>query len=773
MKKNKNISPAFKELSKIGVFAGLCVGLSTPVLANTTASDSKPVKRVDSQKQDEQTLVVSADMPSLYVPQTLADPKFSRPLADTTRTVTVIPEKVMQEQRATTLTDALKNVAGAGAFFAGENGTSNTGDAIIMRGVDTSSSIYVDGIRDTSAATRDTFNTSSVEVIKGPSGSDYGRSAPSGSINMVTKKPTLTNSLDGSLSYGSASNRRATFDYNQMVNDNSALRLNIMADKGNDITRDKVGHEKYGFAPSMAFGLDTPTRLYLDYVHIHQHNTPDGGIPTIGLPGYSAPQGNEALNSAGKVDRHNFYGTNSDFDDATTDRATMRFEHDFSDTITLRNTTRWAQNRQRYLHTAIMGGANNIQTNESTNPHDWTWARLANTRDFSNKILTNQTNLTARFATGSIKHDVSSGVEFTRETQTNWGLNAITPLPVNIYSPNSDISSANLSRNGADATGTTKTLGIYAFDTLELTDKFEVNGGVRLDHYRTDYRSATACGGSGRNAVACPTEASAGTPITTVDTGKSGDLFNWKAGALYHLTQEGNLYINYGVSQQPPGGNNFQLANGGAGNSANRSDFKPQKAATAELGTKWNLMDSHLLMTAALFRTDIKNDVEQDANASTYSQVGRKRVQGYELTVSGDITEKWHALAGYTLQNASIEEGSAVNNDGSKYLSYTPRHAFTAWTTYQVTPDLLAGAGARYIGSMHRGRDGAVGTPNKVDSYWVADAMVGYRVNRTLDLQLNMTNLFNTHYVQSINKSGYRYFPGAERSWMLTANLHF
>ncbi len=85
---------------------------------------------------------------------------------------------MIKDQGVTNLTDALKNVPGVGAFYAGENGSSTTGDAIFMRGVDTSNSIYVDGIRDIGSVTRDTFNTQQVEVIKGPAGTDYGRSAP-------------------------------------------------------------------------------------------------------------------------------------------------------------------------------------------------------------------------------------------------------------------------------------------------------------------------------------------------------------------------------------------------------------------------------------------------------------------------------------------------------------------------------------------------------------------------------------------------------------------
>lgn len=89
------------------------------------------------------------------------------------------------------------------------------------------------------------------------------------------------------------------------------------------------------------------------------------------------------------MDTHNFYGTNSDYDDSTTDTATMRFEHDLSDSTTIRNTTRWSRIKQDYLMTAVMGGASNI-TQPTSGVDTWTWSRLANTKDVSNKILTNQ-----------------------------------------------------------------------------------------------------------------------------------------------------------------------------------------------------------------------------------------------------------------------------------------------------------------------------------------------------------------------------------------------
>lgn len=230
MENNRNF-PA-RQFHSLTFFAGLCIGI-TPVAQALAA---------EGQANADDTLVVEASTPSLYAPQQSADPKFSRPVADTTRTMTVISEQVIKDQGATNLTDALKNVPGVGAFFAGENGNSTTGDAIYMRGADTSNSIYIDGIRDIGSVSRDTFNTEQVEVIKGPSGTDYGRSAPTGSINMISKQPRNDSGIDASASIGSAWFRRGTLDVNQVIGDTTAVRLNVMGEKRTmpDATKSKM-----------------------------------------------------------------------------------------------------------------------------------------------------------------------------------------------------------------------------------------------------------------------------------------------------------------------------------------------------------------------------------------------------------------------------------------------------------------------------------------------------------------------------------------------------
>jgi catecholate siderophore receptor len=169
----------------------------------------------------------------------------------------------------------------------------------------------------------------------------------------------------------------------------------------------------------------------------------------------------------------------------------------------------------------------------------------------------------------------------------------------------------------------------------------------------------------------------------------------------------------------------------------------------------------------------VKNEVEQDPVDLKYYQTGRKRVQGVELSAIGEITRNWSVSAGYTWMDTSVEAGRLVAANGANSLTYTPKSGFTSWTSYRFPSGLTIAGGARYSGRLLRGTDGAVGTPAYTGDYWVADAMASYALNRWVDLRLNVYNLFDKRYVAAINKSGYRYTPGAPRWASVTANFHF
>ncbi|HEY3393541.1 MAG TPA: TonB-dependent receptor, partial [Lacipirellulaceae bacterium] len=526
----------------------------------------------------------------------VSSPKFTQPLLDTPQTIAIISSEVMQQQQQTTLSQALRNTPGV-TFLLGENGNTATGDSIFMRGFDTQGSIFVDGIRDIGTISRDTFNTEQVEIAKGPSGPDNGRGAASGYINMATKVPVADDFSRSTLSYGTAENGRVTGDLNHFFEGaNAAFRLNVMGQEGGVDGRDHVENSGWAVAPSLALGLDSDTRAYFYLLHTEQDNRPDGGVSTIGMEGFfnaafAAGSPNAGVRPA-RADRENFYGALNDFDDVEGTMFTVRIEHDLSDNVHLRNSSRYGETKQFYLLTGV-----NTITATSLDPAAWTGSRSRQTKWQENTVLTNQTNLTASFQTGSVEHSLTSGLEFIYEKQFNptyIGQGSMAPVGsapganlANLYRPNprDPITGLSLARNGVYTQGDTLTFGAYLFDTISFAERWEVTGGVRLDDYDTQFESATLS--TALTHPALPVGTLVPTELQSSDT-----LFAYKIGVLYKPAQNGSVYLSYATSQQPPGGANFTLSSATTGNQAiNNPNVDPQKSNNLELGTKWELND--------------------------------------------------------------------------------------------------------------------------------------------------------------------------------------
>jgi catecholate siderophore receptor len=572
----------------------------------------------------------------------------------------------------------------------------------------------------------------------------------------------MTSAMSTAITGGSGSQKRVTADVNQVLNEERgiALRLNVLAQDAGSASRDVVENKRWAIAPSIGFGLNGATRVHLDYLHVDQNNIPDGGVYVIGLPGYTSPDLTRPFITDGKkVDPKNFYGSASDYDDVKADMATVRIEHDFSPTMKLQNTSRYGKTSQDYLLSAFLTSAANLRTPNPADPNSWTLARSIRTgKDQENKILTNVTTLTSQFDSGAVKHTLVAGLEVTSERQTTWGLTGLGTLPAaNIYNPNPNDAPTlpvNVHRTGAYNEGEVDTHSLYVFDTAKIGERWIINGGVRVDHFRADYSTVALTNN-----------------VLVANRFKVGDnLVNGKLSALYKPTANSSVYAMVASSKQPPGGN-FTVS--GNLNSAQNPVYDPQESTTTEFGGKLDLLKSKLSLSGALFRTDVKNEVEQDPIDSQWYQTGEKRVQGIELGATGELAPRWLVSAGYVYMDTSVERGRNVTASGENSLTYTPKQSFTAWTSYDLPWGLRIGGGARFSDKLKRGTDGAIGTPAYTDSYWVVDAMLGYRLTKNIDLRLNVYNLTDEKYVVAINKSGYRYTPGVARSASLTANIGF
>lgn len=694
-----------------------------------------------------------------YKAEAMSSPKFTQPLVDTPQTITVIKKELLREQGATTLSEALRNTPGV-TMLMGENGNTSSGDSIFMRGFDTSGSIFVDGIRDLGFISRDVFNIEQVEVVKGPSGADNGRGASSGYVNLSSKVPFAENFNAASLSLGTSSRKRATADLNRPLDigvPGTAVRLNLMVQDSGVPGRDEVEKKSYGFAPSIAFGLNTPTRAYFYLLHSKQDNLPDGGVPTYGVGNYKLPTTAPAgVPTPTPVDSENFYGSRSDYEKIDIDMFTARVEHDVAPGITLRNTSRYGRSTQD----SVLTGVNAVNFVTPADPSTYTVNRSRQRKYQQNEILTNQSNITAELGSGEVKHSVTGGVEFTYEKQSlpTFALpTGVTQDPANLYDPSLGDVFQTPVRNGAYAKGNTLTAAVYAFDTLKVGEQWQFTGGVRWEKYRTEFNSMTLTDG-----VLVPLALDA-----------SGNLLSWKLGALFKPAPNGSVYVSVASSELPPGGANHTLS--ANANNVNQPNLDPQEGSNIEVGTKWEFLGGKLAIAGAIFRSENKNELVQDPiDTTVYTQVGKRRVQGIELSVVGQLTNELHLSAGLARMDPEIERAAAATQGG--LIQWSPELTFTSWLTYKLPFGLTLGGGARYV-------DNATTTSNvdtstvtgltEMPSYWVADALVGYEFSKNFNLQLNVYNLFDKEYLSAVNSGRSRYFPGVPRSALLTANVQF
>jgi len=699
------------------------------------------------------TVRVDGTAASDYKVEKSANGKLTQPLLETPKTIQVIRKEVLREQGAVSLMDALQNTPGI-TMQLGENGNTSAGDAFQMRGFSASTSTFVDGIRDLGAVTRDVFNTEQIEVVKGPAGADTGRAASAGYINLISKLPQADSFIEGTVTVGDADRKRASIDVNQKVGDHTAVRLNGVWQDFGVPGRDVVKKKTYGLAPSVAFGLGTSTRFYLYSQHIRQNNTPDGGIPSIGWPGFdvsttafNATQ-RAALLAAKKVDRENFYGSVHDFEDVKADMVTTKLEMDLGGGTTVRNINRYG----RTLMDRMVTGIINYAVPNAADPSTWTISRSRQRINQTNEILTNQTSLTTSFQTAAVKHDLVTGIELTYESQDNRAFTASAAPVANLYRPDPNVELGGAVRNPAgDTSGSTTTQAIYALDTLALTDALKLTLGLRTDHYTSKYSTATA----GFSA--------------------SKWVTSWNTALLYKLADNGTVYAAAANSILPPGGSNFQLAATGQNSTA----ADPQETKNYELGTKWDLLNKRLNLTAALYRSENDGQVSVDAVTNVPTQSGKTRVQGIEVAAVGQLTNFWQVTAGFQTMDAKALSLRSVNSSGVQTTTdgvrWTPKWSATLWTSYQWG-DFTLGGGVSHTAEQKRvitvAATPSTGLP-ELPAFTVANAMAAYRVSKNLSLQLNVTNLFDKEYMSALNNGGGRLSIGAPRAVSLSANIGF
>lgn len=702
--------------------------------------------------------VKAEQAPGLKVNQS-ANSKFVAPLLDTPKSVSVISKQLIEDTQVTTLSDALRTVPGI-TLGAGEGGNPN-GDRPFIRGYNSESSMYVDGVRNATSQNREMFAVEQVEVTKGSASAMGGAGTTGGSINMISKVAKAGDFLEGSVAGGTDNYQRITLDGNKDFGNGIAARVAVMGHH-NEKAGQKNGAEykRAGIAPSIVFGLDTPTRATLSYYYLKSDDTPDSGVPYK----YDAAK-KATIGKPVDVKQGIYYGLLSrDFQKQENQIGTIKLEHDLTDNLTLSNTAVYSTAKNDYLWTQPDDSKGNVL-------NDKVWRRI-NSRITDTNIFTDQLALTGKFNTGAFKHSFNIGAEYSDQKSdkgnyltsypgypgtTTGGFNSDCAINdawctslTNPDSRNQWLGSSAANKNLT--TTTTETTSVYLLDNIEFSPQWLLDLGLRWDKFDTK-QTTNATGDSIEN---------------------NTDFLTYQAGLIFKPVENGSIYASYATSANPVG------VDGGDGSEAIGQaymDLDPEESRTFEIGTKWDVLNERLSLTAAVFRTE-KQNTRIQLDAATYTNGGDTQVDGLELGVNGQITDKWAVSAGYTyLDSETVNPGPSCNRQGvctpdnpakGKQMQNVPKNSATLWTTYAVTPALTLGAGAVAMDKVY----GDAANTKWVPGYVRYDAMARYNVNENVDLQLNVNNLSDERYFTKAYAS--HYATEAEgRSAVLAVNFKY
>lgn len=653
-------------------------------------------------------------------------PQYNAPLRDIPQTITIIPKSVIEQQAATSLRDVLRNVPGL-TMTAGEGGVP-AGDNLTLRGFSARNDMFVDGVRDISPQSRDPFNLEQVEVIKGPTSAYTGRGSTGGVVNLVSKAPGLRPVFGFSLLGGTDKTRRLATDLNtpvKFLGQRTAFRLNTVNHAAGVAARDVVHSERWGLAPTLGFGLGSPTRLILSYFKLKQNNLPDYGIPWV-----TATQNVLAAyrDQPAPVPRESFYGLKTrDREEMGSDMATVRAEHDFSDNAGIRNQFRYGRSTRNSVTTAPRFAGNDTLDINRNGP---SWI----TED---QIWDNQTDVRGTFRTGRIKHSVNAGVALTKEGNERVARTVLNTPTTTLFNPNPyQPFTGSFTLNPLRGDLKANSQSFYAFDTVELLPRLQVNGGLRVDRFSAN-----------------------GITTAALQLDRTDRMTSTRLGAVYKLANNGRAYVSYGTSLNPSlEGLSYQPAD---------ATLEPEKSFTYEAGTKWDVANQRLSLSAAVFRVE-KTNARTPGVAPDDPPVvldGRQRVNGIELGVGGQINRRWQLYSGYTLLDGKIVDSNTATEVGKRMIN-TPRHSLSVWTTYTYRK-LQFGGGPRFVGKRY----GNLLNSRSVGSYATMDAMASYRLHRLVDLRVNAYNLNNAFYFDRLG--GGHLIPGAGRSAVVGTTFHF
>jgi len=668
--------------------------------------------------------------------------KGNQDIRDIPQSVTVFTEKLMSDRNQDDFRDVLRTTAGV-TFQAGETGEED----VRLRGfsLGQAGDIYTDGMKDAPLYERDTFNLDRVEVLKGSASMLFGKGSTGGVVNQVNKAPLLIDQHEVSYTLGTGKENRLTGDFNFKTGENAALRLNALVHNS-----DHYGatQNKRGIAPTFAWGIGTRDEFSVGLYYLDVQGRPNYNSPWIASNGKIVPT----------LPAKNYYGLNSDHLNTSSQYATLGHIHRFDDGGELQTRLRHGQ-YERDLLASVIGFAGTRPTVLDQITASTPLTRTSKGRIGDSTMTQLQSDYTNSLHLGGMKHDILAGFDYYHDdanrnaSYANSAGNSSTnpSLITAVGTPNNGAWAPDTRAPVAYNTFTAQNIGLYLQDTMALTSAVKLVGGLRYDHFKATYRNATGA----------------------LSDDVSDGLWSPRVGALFQPDELTSYYVSYGSSFNTSA-DTYQYGNVSA-STGSLADTPPEKSRNIEIGGKWELFERRALLGVAAFYSEKFNERNTDPDNPGYLLSGKRHATGMEFNLAGRITPKWEIFMNHTwIPNAKIDKSTTVlaaNGGGAQVQGdrpgLTPKHSGSLWSTYAVTSQVRVGAGLTYRGAQSP--EGA--RQVQASGFATADAMVEYNFDDKTSLKLNVQNLSNKLYADTLYRGFYG--AGAPRSVQLMLKSRF
>ncbi|NIB38743.1 TonB-dependent siderophore receptor [Pseudomaricurvus alkylphenolicus] len=751
--------------------SALALGLST-VLGSATviAQEEEETILLDRLSIEDRTIDSNpyAEPGAPYKAKFSGDKRRVKELADTPATISVLTQTQIKESGKTDLRDVLAAQPGI-TLGTGENGNA-FGDRYIIRGHEARSDVFVDGLRDPGMTTRESFATEQIEITKGPSSTFAGRGSTGGAVNSITKQAsTEYDFTKAEFGAGTDSYRRFTLDSNQKITEDLAVRVNFLHSYEEVPEREEADKARDGVALSATYKATDKLTLTADYYTLEAEDSPDmgtyivsGGKPVKDIPVYLQKQ---------------------DFLDSDVETFTFRASYQASDNLRVDNTTRYGTTDNGYVVTGARG--DDREASDPIAPGAATIGLSTHQGWQDVEYFVNQTNIYFDTPLLGMQHQFLFSAEYSDLKVTNGVYNVENTGDSNCVAgrythclldgngnPVANIDTLlgrNITRGDEDSDYQVKTTSLSIMDTITINDQWEVFAGIRADRF--DYENVTDVWSR-----------ATGSWVQTPDVSFSYDdtIWNGHLGTVFKINEDANVYLTYSTSSNINGGESDVGSSCGYGGLCGDPDqvtnSDPESTENVELGTKWNLMDNKLLFTAAVFQIT-KKDVMESVGSSYETlgtlNTGKNRVKGFEIGLSGNITDKLSTQFGLTMMDSEVLDSFEPENEGERLGNFADDSAFLQ-LRYQLTDKLALGGTATYSSKMYAGQpDAAAGTSYEIPSYTVFDLFATYEFSDKLNARLNVGNVTDKDYYLASYRSGAFTYMGDARNAQLTVSYEF